>query len=215
MVQSYCFLQNAAFFPSQSHGTSAHSFPALRTRKSIYSQRSMKTCPLSPETRALSTKTSRLSRPRHSTAIFSSASLTRVHAHALSEFSIFTFTAQRFTHNPLKTRGLWVKPSSFILHDKSNITNCATTFCGEGSGEDKNEKKGEGKQGEAFTRISLFDNQLWINGEEVKAKIKKTADARVRARMCSQRHTLPSQKTFRDVGKRNLNEKEPFHFNSS
>ena len=72
-----------------------------------------------------------------------------------------------------------MKPSPFILHDKSNITNCATTFCGEGSGEDKNEKKGEGKQGEAFTRISLFDNQLWINGEEVKAKIKKTADARV------------------------------------
>ena len=140
--------------------------------------------------------------------------LTRVHAHALSEFSIFAFTAQQFTHNPLKTRGLWVKPSPFILHDKSNITNCATTFCGEGRGEGKNEKKGEGKQGEAFTRISLFDNQLWINGEEVKAKIKKRR-MRAYARVYEQRHTLPSQKTFRDVGKRSLNEKEPFHFNSS
>ena len=76
-----------------------------------------------------------------------------------------------------------MKPSPFILHDKSNITNCATTFFGEGRGEDKNEKKGEGKQGEAFTRIVLFDNQLWINGEEMKAKNKKTADARIRARI--------------------------------
>ena len=58
-----------------------------------------------------------------------------------------------------------------------------TILCGEGRGEGKNEKKGEGKQGEAFTRISLFDNQLGLNGEEVKAKIKKTADARVRARI--------------------------------
>ena len=60
-----------------------------------------------------------------------------------------------------------------------------TILCGEGRGEGKNEKKGEGKQGEAFTRISLFDNQLGLNGEEVKAKIKKTADARVRARVVS------------------------------
>ena len=44
--------------------------------------------------------------PRHSTAIFSSASLTRVHAHALSEFSIFAFTAQRFEVNPLITKVL-------------------------------------------------------------------------------------------------------------
>ena len=57
------------------------------------------------------------------------------------------------------------------------------SLCGEGRGEDKNEKKGEGKQGEAFTRIVLFDNQLWINGEEMKAKNKKTADARIRARI--------------------------------
>ena len=121
--------------------------------------------------------------PRHSTAIFPSASLTRVHAHALSEFSFSAFTAQRLTHNPLKTRGLWVKPSPFVLHDKSNITNCATIFCGEGRGEGKNEKKGEGKQGEAFTRIVLFDNQLWINGEEVKAKIKKRR-MRAYARVC-------------------------------
>ena len=49
------------FFSIARH--TARSFPALRTGKSIYSQRSMKTCPLSPETRALSTKTSRLSRP--------------------------------------------------------------------------------------------------------------------------------------------------------
>ena len=76
-----------------------------------------------------------------------------------------------------------MKPSPFILHDKSNITNCATTPYGEGSGEGKKEKKGEGKRGEAFTRISLFYNQLGQKGEEVKAKIKKTADARVRARI--------------------------------
>ena len=75
-----------------------------------------------------------------------------------------------------------MKPSPFILHDKSKITNCATTSCGEGSGEGKNAKKGEGKQGEAFTRISLFDNNLWPNGEEVKAKNRKTADARAYAR---------------------------------
>ena len=75
-----------------------------------------------------------------------------------------------------------MKPSPFILHDKSDITNCATTSCGEGSGEGKNAKKGEGKQGEAFTRISLCDNRLGLNGEEVKAKNRKTADARVRAR---------------------------------
>ena len=75
-----------------------------------------------------------------------------------------------------------MKPSPFILHDKSKITNCATTSCGEGSGEGKKEKKGEGNRGEAFTRISLCDNRLGLNGEEVKAKIKKTADARIRAR---------------------------------
>ena len=57
------FSSECRLFSSQSHGITARSFPALRTRKSIYSQRSMKTCPLSPETRALSTKTSRLSRP--------------------------------------------------------------------------------------------------------------------------------------------------------
>ena len=107
-----------------------------------------------------------------------------------------------------------MKPSPYILHDTSGITHCVTILCGEGRGEGKNEKKGEGKQGEAFTRIALFDNDLRPNGEEVKAKIKKTADARIRARII-QRHTLPSQKTFRDVGKRSLNEKEPFHFNSS
>ena len=76
-----------------------------------------------------------------------------------------------------------MKPSPYLLHDTSDIAHCATTICGEGRGEGKNEKKGEGKQGEAFTRISLFDNQLGLNGEEVKAKIKKTADARVRARI--------------------------------
>ena len=37
--------------------------------------------------------------------------------------------------------------------------------------------------GEAFTRIILFDNQLWINGEEVKAKIKKRR-MRAYARVC-------------------------------
>ena len=107
-----------------------------------------------------------------------------------------------------------MNPSPCFLHDTSDITHCATILCGEGRCEGKNEKKGEGKQGEAFTRIALFDNQLGLNSEEVKAKIKKTADARIRARRV-QRHTLPSQKTFRDVGKRSLNEKEPFHFNSS
>ena len=76
-----------------------------------------------------------------------------------------------------------MKPSPYFLHDISSITLSTTIFCGEGSGEGKNAKKGEGKQGEAFTRIVLFDNQLWINGEEVKAKIKKTADARIRARI--------------------------------
>ena len=48
-----------------------------------------------------------------------------------------------------------------------------TILFGEGGGEGQNEKKGEGKQGEAFTRIALCDNQLGLNGEEVKAKIKK------------------------------------------
>lgn len=97
-----------------------------------------------------------------------------------------------------------MKPSPFILHNKSKITNCATASCGEGSGEGKNAKKGEGKQGEAFTRISLFDNNLRPNGEEVKAKIEKR---RMRART--------RRIEFRDVGKKSLNEKEPFHFNSS
>ena len=78
-----------------------------------------------------------------------------------------------------------MKPSPFILHNKSKITNCATASCGEGSGEGKNAKKGEGKQGEAFTRISLFDNNLRPNGEEVKAKNRKTADARAYARALS------------------------------
>ena len=78
-----------------------------------------------------------------------------------------------------------MKPSPYILHDTSDITHCATTFCGEGRGEGKNEKKGEGKRGEAFTRISLFDNQLGLNSEEVKAKNRKTADARAYARALS------------------------------
>ena len=65
------------------------------------------------------------------------------------------------------------------MHDISSITHSTTTFCGEGSGEGKNAKKGEDKQGEAFTRISLFDNNLRPNGEEVKAKIEKR---RMRAR---------------------------------
>ena len=107
----------------------------------------------------------------------------RALAHALSEFSFFAFTARRFTHNPLKTSGLRVKPSPYFIHDISNITHSTTIFCGEGSGEGKNAKKGEGKQGEAFTRISLFDNNLRPNGEEVKAKNRKTADARAYARV--------------------------------
>ena len=114
-------------------------------------------------------------------------SLARVssRAHALSEFSFFAFTARRFAHNPLITSGLRVKPSPYILHDTSNITHCATILCGEGRGEGKNPKKGEGKQGEAFTRISLFDNNLRPNGEEVKAKNRKIADARAYARVVS------------------------------
>ena len=65
-------------------------------------------------------------------------------AHALSEFSIFAFTVRRFAHNPLKTSGLRVKSSPYLLHDISNITRCDTIICGEGSGEGKNAKKGEG-----------------------------------------------------------------------
>jgi len=106
-------------------------------------------------------------------------------AHALSEFSFFAFTARRFEHNPLKTSGLRVKPSPYLLHDISNITRCNTIICGKGRGEGKNAKKGEGKQGEAFTRISLFNNNLRQNGEEVKAKNRKTADARAYARALS------------------------------
>ena len=34
-------------------------------------------------------------------------------------------------------------------------------------------KKGEGKKGEAFTRISLSTNTLMAKGEEVKAKNEK------------------------------------------
>ena len=78
-----------------------------------------------------------------------------------------------------------MKPSPYFLHDISNISRCNTIICGEGSGEDKNAKKGEGKQGEAFTRISLFDNNLRPNGEEVKAKNRKTADARAYAHALS------------------------------
>ena len=134
---------------------------------------------------------------KNSTAFFSPRSTTlfpfrhpsrawaRSLAHALSEFSFFAFTARRFAHNPLITSRLRVKPSPYILHDTSNITHCATILCGEGSGEGKNAKKGEGKQGEAFTRISLFDNNLRPNGEEVKAKNRKTADARAYARALS------------------------------
>lgn len=66
------------------------------------------------------------------------------------------------------------------MHDISNITRCNTIICGEGSGEGKNAKKGE-----AFTRISLFDNNLRPNGEEVKAKNRKMADARAYARVVS------------------------------
>ena len=66
-----------------------------------------------------------------------------------------------------------MKPSPYLLHDISSITHCETIICGEGSGEGKNAKKGEGKQGEAFTRISLFDNNLRPKGEEVKAKNRK------------------------------------------
>jgi len=80
---------------------------------------------------------------------------------------------------------LRVKPSPYLLHDISSITHSTTIFCGEGSGEGKNAKKGEGKQGEAFTRISLFDNNLRPNGEEVKAKNRKTADARAYAHALS------------------------------
>ena len=76
-----------------------------------------------------------------------------------------------------------MNPSPYLLHNISNITRCDTIICGEGSGEGKNAKKGEGKQGEAFTRISLFDNNLRSNGEEVKAKNRKTADARAYARV--------------------------------
>ena len=82
-----------------------------------------------------------------------------------------------------------MNPSPYFLHDISNITHSTTIFCGEGSGEGrgegKNPKKGEGKQGEAFTRISLFDNNLRPNGEEVKAKNRKIADARAYARVVS------------------------------
>jgi len=78
-----------------------------------------------------------------------------------------------------------VKPSPYFLHDISSITHSTTIFCGEGSGEGKNAKKGEGKQGEAFTRISLFANNLRQNGEEVKAKNRKTADARAYAHALS------------------------------
>ena len=124
-----------------------------------------------------------------STALFpfrhSSRAWARSLAHALSEFSFFAFTARRFAHNPLITSGLRVNPSPYLLHDTSGITHCLTIICGEGSGEGKNAKKGEGKKGEAFTRISLFDNNLRPNGEEVKAKNRKMADARAYARALS------------------------------
>ena len=42
-------------------------------------------------------------------------------------------------------------------------------------------EKGEGKKGEAFTRIALSTNTLRPKGEEVKAKIEKQR-TRVRAR---------------------------------
>ena len=78
-----------------------------------------------------------------------------------------------------------MKPSPCFLHDTSSITHCETIIYDKGSGEGKNAKKGEGKQGEAFTRISLFDNNLSPNGEEVKAKNRKMADARAYARVVS------------------------------
>ena len=94
---------------------------------------------------------------KNSTAFFSPRSTTlfpfrhpsrawaRSLAHALSEFSFFAFTARRFAHNPLKTSGLRVKPSPYFIHDISSVTHCKTIICGEGSGEGKNAKKGEGK----------------------------------------------------------------------
>ena len=183
MVQSYCFLQNAAFlfFSIARHHSTLFSHPPhrkihlLTTVDENLPTFSGNTCTFHKNLPPFS--------PRHATAIFSSASLTRVHAHALSKFSISAFTAQRFALNPLITNKLWVKPSPYILHDTSDITHCVTTLCGEGRGEGKNKKKGEGKQGEAFTRIVLFDNQLWITGAEVKAKIKKRR-MRAYARVC-------------------------------
>ena len=138
-------------------------------------------CPLSEKTPQLFSPLAPL--PFFPSAIARARKLAR--AHALSEFSIFAFTARRIAHNPLKTSGLHVKPSPYFMHDISNITHCETIICGEGSGEGKNAKKGEGKQGEAFTRISLFDNNLRPNGEEVKAKNRKMADARAYARVVS------------------------------
>ena len=90
-----------------------------------------------------------------------------------------------------------MNPSPYLLHDTSSITHCLTIICGEGSGEGKNAKKGEGKKGEAFTRISLFDNNLRPNGEEVKAKKQKNGGcARIRARVVSffhRRKVLPNR----------------------
>ena len=199
MLRSYNFLHNARplarcnrssppistlawgiFPPSPRHPT--------RTPTHKRSTNEKKRCTFSTNVSTFGKNSTAFFSPRATTLFpfrHSSRAWARSLAHALSEFSFFAFTARRFAHNPLITSGLRVKPSPYILHDTSNITHCVTILCGEVRGEGKNEKKGEGKQGEAFTRISLFDNNLRPNGEEVKAKNRKTADARAYARVVS------------------------------
>ena len=197
MLRSYNFLHNA---PPTRRNRSAPRFPLRRGTffrspsppyAHPYSQtldQRKKRCTFSTNVSTFGENSTAFFSPRATTlspsAIPRARRRARSHTHSAS-FRFFAFTVRRFAHNPLKTSGLRVKPSPYFMHDISSITHCDTIICGEGSGEVKNPKKGEGKQGEAFTRISLFDNNLRPNGEEVKAKNRKTADARAYARVVS------------------------------
>ena len=209
MLRSYNFLHNARPLARRNRSAPPISTPAwgifpppprhpTRTPTHKRSTNEKKRCTFSTNVSTFGENSTAFFSPRATTLFpfrHSSRAWARSLAHALSEFSFFAFTARRFAHNPLITSGLCVKPSPYFLHNISSITHSTTIFCGEGRGEGKNPKKGEGKQGEAFTRISLFDNNLRPNGEEVKAKNRKIADARVRARclVFHRRRALPNR----------------------
>lgn len=90
------FFRMPPFFSSQSHGITARSFPTLRTGKSIYSQRSMKTCPLSQQTCPLLEKTPQVFSPLAPLPFSPPPSLARVGAPARTRTQrVFIFYLHR------------------------------------------------------------------------------------------------------------------------